>query len=508
MKTQSRVVGIGLSYLTTLVRTLSKLLLTPLYIKLLGLDDYGFYQYVFSVASYATILDFGISSVVNTFAIKNREEGNIKGVENVMFYAFVFSLGAALLIVLAGLVIIIGAPFIFGEAVQQRLGVARIMLAIIITELIFLMFQHYFEGVILAAEKYVTLRAVALVQILIRCIVTVLLLYSHVGVLAIAIGDCVGISLCLLFEIYFCKAKLGLVIKYHYRDKELIAGIAKLSSALCLQSVVSYLNSSIDMYVLGRFLDTVATAIYSVAVTFSLFFDEIPTAIQRLYLPQVVKLVTAKADGEALTDFVIRPGRYQFMLVGGVLGGFILFGRQFIAMWTGEDTLIAWEIALLLMVPSVLPLIQNVCLSILTAMNKRMFRSYVLCAIAIANLFLTIFLVKKYGILGAPIGTCVSLILGNNIAMNWYYKKHIGINVKRLFLSILKGILPCAVVTTCACAPLLLVQMSGWIWFFCEVIVFCLVYAVLLWFWGINSEEKGSIGAAFGKIRKKLGFSR
>ena len=69
--------------------------------------------------------------MVNTFAIKNREEGNIKGVENVMFYAFVFSLGAALLIVLAGLVVIIGAPFIFGEAVQQRLGVARIMLAII-----------------------------------------------------------------------------------------------------------------------------------------------------------------------------------------------------------------------------------------------------------------------------------------------------------------------------------------------------------------------------------------
>ena len=507
MKTQSRVLGVGISYLTTIVRTLSKLFLTPLYIKLLGLDDYGLYNYIFSVASYATILDFGISSVVNTFAIKNKEEGNNEGVENVMFFAFVFSLCAAVLIVIVGAVVTVGAPIIFGEEVQKRLGVARIMLVIIITELIFLMFQHYFEGVILAAEKYVTLRAVALVQILIRCIITVLLLYSHVGVLAIAIGDCIGISLCLLFEIYYCKAKLGLVIKYHYRDKELIANIAKLSSALCLQSVVSYLNSSIDQYVLGRFLDTVATAIYSVAITFSIFFDEIPTAIQRLYLPQVVKLVAAKADGEALTDFVIRPGRYQFMLVGGVLGGFILFGRHFITLWTGEDTLDAWKIALFLMIPSVLPLIQNVCLSILTAMNKRMFRSYVLCAIAIANLFLTIFLVKKIGIMGAPIGTCISLILGNNIAMNWYYKNRIGINVKRLFLSILKGILPCAAAATCACAPLLLIPKHGWLWFFCEAIVFCIIYAALLWFWGINPEEKSSISGAVGKIAKKVGLS-
>lgn len=503
MKTQSRVIGIGITYLTTIVRTLSKLVLTPLYLRILGLDDYGFYQYVFSVASYATILDFGISSVVNTFAIKNREEGNKEGEENVLFYAFVFSLGAALLIVLCGLVITIGAPFIFGKAVQQRLTVARIMLVIIITELIFLMFQHYFEGVILAAEKYITLRSVALVQILIRCITTVLLLFSNVGVLSIAIGDFIGITLCLAFEIYYCKEKLGLVIKYHYRDNEMIRSIAKLSAALCLQSVVSYLNSSIDQYVLGRCLDTTATAIYSVALTFSIFFDEIPTAIQRLYLPQVVKLVAGQADGEALTDFVIRPGRYQFMLVGGVLGGFILFGRQFITMWSGSDTVDAWKIALLLMVPSVLPLIQNVCLSILTAMNKRLFRSYVLCAIAVVNLFLTILLVKKFGIIGAPIGTFISLILGNNIAMNWYYKYRIGINVKRLFLSILKGILPCAIAATSVCVPLLLVQRNGWIWFACECIIFCVVYAFLLWFWGINQEEKSLIAAAFNRIKKK-----
>jgi len=502
MKTQSRVFGIVISYLSTIVRTLSKLFLTPLYLRILGLDDYGFYQYVFSIASYATILDFGISSVVNTFAIKNREEGNIEGVENVMFYAFMFSLGAALLIVVCGLIISICAPSIFGEAVLHRLVVARIMLGFIIAELLLLMFQHFFEGVILAAEKYVTLRSVALVQIILRCAFTILLLFGNMGVLSIAVGDFIGVALCLAFEVFYCKVKLGLVIKYHYKDKELILSITKLSLALCLQSVVSYLNSSIDQYILGRSLGTVAVTIYSVALTFSIFFDEIPTVIQRLYLPQVVKLVAAKADGEALTDFVIRPGRYQFMMVAGVLGGFVLFGQQFIAMWSGSETLDAWRIALLLMIPSVLPLIQNVCLSILTAMNKRLFRSYVLCGIAVANLFLTVFMVKKMGIMGAPLATFISLIIGNNIAMNWYYKNRVGINVKRLFLSIFNGILPCAIVATCVCSPLLLVPQKGWIWFFCECIIFCAVYAFLLWLCGINKEEKSHIVALFDRAGK------
>lgn len=490
MKTQSRTKGIAISYLTTIVRTLSRLILTPLYLKVLGIDGYGFYQYIFSVASYATILDFGISSVVNTFSIKHKEQGNTEGVENVMFYALMFSVGAALLIVLGGVIIIVEAPGIFGEVVLKNLALTRMLLAIITTELIILMFQHYFEGVILASEKYVTLKSVSLVQILIRSIVTVLLLYSNLGVLSIALGDCIGVIICLCFEIYYCRTKIGLKIRYRFYDPGLIRGIAKLSLALCLQSVVSYLNSSIDKYVLGRYLSTVAVTIYTVAVTFSVFFDEIPTVIQRLYLPQVVKLVESGADGEQLTDYVIRPGRYQFMLVGGVLGAFILFGRQFISMWSGAETAEAWQIALLLMVPSVLPLIQNVCLSILTAMNKRMFRSYVLCGIAIANLFLTVFLVEKIGIMGAPIGTFIALVLGNNIAMNWYYKKVIGINVGRLFKSILYKLLPCTMLATCVCGTLLFVPYSGVIWFVSECIIYCIVYAVFLWMIGMNNEER------------------
>lgn len=496
MKRQSRVKGIAISYVSTAVRTLSKLFLTPIYLRVLGLDDYGFYQYIFSIASYVTILDFGITSVINTFSIKYKEEGNRKGVENVMFYTLIFSCLAALIIAAFGAVIIIGAPTVFGSPIDGRVGLTRKLLVLMISELIMLMFQHYFEGVILAEEKYITLRSVDLIQIVIRCIITLLLLFSNIGVMSIAMGDFLGVGLCLSFEVYYCFKRLKLKVKYHYKDMDLLRGIAKLSLALCLQSFISFLNSSIDKYVLGRYLSTVAVTIYSVALTFSMFFDEIATAIQRLYLPQVVKLVSSGADGEKLTDFVIVPGRYQLVLCGGVLGAFILFGRQFIEMWSGKETLDAWAISLYLMVPSVLPLIQNVCLSILTAMNKRMFRSYVLGGMAVANLFLTIYLVKRIGLMGAPIGTFISLILGNNIAMNLYYKKVIGINVIRLFKSILKGIMPCAIVATVICIPFTLVNYRGIVWFLVECIAFCIVYALLLWFFGLNSAEKSRIAGA------------
>lgn len=496
MKSQSRTKGVLISYATTIIRTLSRLILTPLYLKVLGVEEYGFYQYVFSIASYATILDFGISSVVNKFSIEKKEKGDSKGVENVMFYALVFSGVAALAIVVMGIIISAGAPVIFGDSIAGRVDLTRQLLAFIIGELILLMFQHYFEGVILSAECYVTLRSVALVQILLRMLVTVLLLYSNFGVMSIALGDFIGVALCLGYEVYYSFRKLKLKVRFHYYDPELLRSIAKLSVALCMQSVVTYLNSSIDKYVLGRSLNTAAVTIYSVALTFSSFFDEIPTAIQRLYLPQVVKIVASGADGEELTSFVIKPGRYQCMLVCGVLGAFILFGRQFICFWSGEETLDAWLVALFLMIPSVLPLVQNVCLSILTAMNKRMFRSYVLCGIAIVNLFTTILLVQKYGLIGAAVATCLSLVVGNNLAMNLYYKYVIHINVGRLFRSIFKGILPCAVAACCICAPMLMVKNGSVVWFLMECVIFCLIYGGMLLVWGMNAEEKHQVKAA------------
>ena len=74
MAKQSRTKGIIISYIVTAFRAFSQFFLTSVYLKKLGFEDYGFYQYVYSIASYAIILDFGISSVVNKFTIEFREK--------------------------------------------------------------------------------------------------------------------------------------------------------------------------------------------------------------------------------------------------------------------------------------------------------------------------------------------------------------------------------------------------------------------------------------------------
>ena len=492
MKTQSRLKGIILSYGVTAVRSISQLLLTSLYINKLGVDGYGFYQYIYSIASCAIILDFGISSVVNKYYIEFKEKGKRKEMENALFYCLLISFFAVVLIAAFGAVALFNINGIFGEMSVQKADLARRLFVFIILYLSTLMLQHFFEGVILSQEKYVTLKVVSLAQVIIKCILIVALLFGGVGVVAIAIGDFVSVLVCLIFSAVYSFGILKIKIKYHFYDKNLILSIIKLASALCVQSVILYLNTSIDKYVVGRFLTDAAVSLYSIAMTISTFFDEIPTVIQRLYLPQAVKLVSNDASGEELTDFIIKPGRYQFMLCGGIFGAFVLFGRDFITIWTGITSFEPWAIAILLMVASIVPLCQNVGLAILTAMNKRMFRSVCLGVAAVLNLVLTIYLVKEIGLLGAPIGTFIALIICNNIIMNFYYRK-IGINIKRLLKEIFGRLFFVALVATLVCSPLLLIKSVSLVAFAIKCMIFVVVYAVALCLFGLNQKEKSAV---------------
>ena len=60
-----------------------------------------------------------------------------------------------------------------------------------------------------------------------------------------------------------------------------------------------------------------------------------------------------------------------------VLTGFILYGREFIAIWVGEEFNKSYYIALIIMIPFTIDLIQNIGLAILQAKNMYSFRAIV-----------------------------------------------------------------------------------------------------------------------------------
>lgn len=103
------------------------------------------------------------------------------------------------------------------------------------------------------------------------------------------------------------------------------------------------------------------------------------------------------------------------------------------------------------MTPALVPLIQNIGIEVQRAKNMHQFRSIVYLIMAIINIVISIQFAKRWGEIGAALGTTISLILANGIAMNIFYHKKIGIDIvyfwKQIFSLIPSIIFPYAIMT-------------------------------------------------------------
>ena len=156
------------------------------------------------------------------------------------------------------------------------------------------------------------------------------------------------------------------------------------------------------------------------------------------------------------------------------------------------------------MIPNMIPLIQNVTVCILDAKKKRLFRSVTLFIMSIINVGVSILLVSKIGIIGAPIGTALSYFVGYGIIMNIYYHKKTGINVPSLFKTIFSKTWICILISGIVSLPLnILFKEYSWVTFIIKALFFCLVYATLMLFFGFNKYEKNDVLSIIKKLFRR-----
>ncbi len=194
----------------------------------------------------------------------------------------------------------------------------------------------------------------------------------------------------------------------------------------------------------------------------------------------------------------------QFILLSLIITGLIFFGLGFIQLWAGDDYHESYGIALMLIVPVTLPLLQNLGIEIQRAKNMHKFRSWVYLFIAVANVAISIPLVKLYGGIGAAAGTAIALVIGNVFIMNWYYHKKVGLDIKLFVKEILK-ITPSLIIPSIVGVLMfkylnlfdLKILVSG-------ILIYTIIFSVSMWFLGMNQYEKDLVIKPYNKIRLKF----
>ena len=493
IKNQSKLTAMFISYAATGMTMVANIILKPFYIAHFGLDGYGLYTYIYAIAQYAIVMDLGISTVMTKYITEYRSKKDKIGEKNFAFHCLLIVIGAVTILSVMGIIIYNLMPGILSNRPAESIVLGMKMVRWMFLQIAVVLFQHYFDGIMLAYERFKVVKGIALLRTVLRFGLTLVLILGGNDVVSIAIGDAIATIICVIVSVIYVFFNIKSRMRWYRWEFKVMRQAGILMTALLLQSVTTYFNNSVGKILLGAMVNDSAVAIFDIAMTFIMVLTELPVITNSVFLPSVTKLVVNNADGHRLTDEVIKVGRYQMLICSLIFGGFLLFGQHFLKLWTGENTLVAWFVALIMMIPTAIPLIQQICLSILTAKDKRIFRSLILIGCTGLNFGISIVLIPYLGIFGVAIGTALSLIIGNIIIMNIYYKKKIKIEIGRMFCEIMKGILPCFIITTIVCSLLLLIPLQGYVWLFTEAIIFCIVFAVLLYFFGLKSYEKARV---------------
>ena len=501
MKASEIKLGAFLSYITVGLNSLVGILFTPFLIGTLGQVEYGLYQLIYSFAAYLIVLDFGIGNTATRFLVKYISKKDHKGAQNYTAMLVIIGFVLSLCTFLISLILFFNIDLIFSNSLNHaQLNKAKILFIIMAANVSISLFQNSFNGIITAYEKFIFTNSLKISRIVFRVAISVALLLMGFDSVALVLADLFTVIASLVLDIIYYKSVIKVRIRLFKWENSVFRQTFFFSAFIFLEVIVNQVNGNVDKMILGVMTNTSIVAVYSIAMQIFIIYNSFSTALSTVFLPRATRLVVGGASEEELTDFIAKPGRYQFMILGSALSGFILFGREFISLWVGKEFSGAWLPAVIVMVPTTVPLIQNVTLSVIKAKNKHYFRAVALAVIALCNVLLTVLMVNLFSYVGAAVSTAIAMVVGNIIILNIYYQRVIGLNIKRMFLSIFKGIFPCLLTAFVIGYFITFIPGSSWMIFMVRALVFMAAYGVLLYKFGMNKIEKALISGTVRKI--------
>jgi O-antigen/teichoic acid export membrane protein len=328
---------------------------------------------------------------------------------------------------------------------------------------------------------------------LLRTILVISLLFLGFQSIAIAVLDTIIAFIFLIIQAIYVLKILKVRIKLHKFEWSLFKEVTRFSFFIFIIMLVDQINWKVDQLIIGMSLDTESVAIYSIAIQFPVYYMMLSTAISGVFQPRAMQMVAKNASNIELTDLLTKTARMQWVIMGLVLTGFILFGKQFIILWLGNEFILAYYIAIIIMLPLTLTLLQTVGYFILQAKNRHAFRAYTYLSFAIFNVVITVILVNKYGIIGAAVGTAISFFAGNIIVMNLYYHFKLKLDMKRFFKDTCKGLLLPTFISITAGILINCIPGYSWMELVLKIFIYSILYCLFFWFLGLNSDERGAV---------------
>ena len=482
--------GAILSYINILLTNVIGLILTPFIIKSLGDSEYGLYILVGSVIAYFSLMDLGLNNTVIRFVAKYRAQKDSKGEANFLATILLIYFVISLVIVVLGTIAYFNLDEIYGSALTAaELYKAKIMFIILIFNVGITIPGGSFIAISSGYEQFVFPRAAILIKYLIRSIVLVIVLVYGGDAVSIVILDTVINILFIVVNWVFVTRKLKVKFKLYDFNKKLLIEVFSYSIWIFVLAIIAQFQWQSGQLVLGALKGTTVVAIYAVGVMLGTYYGSFASAFSNLLLPKATKMLYNNSSQNEINNMFIKIGRITLMILLLILGGFILYGQQFVKLWLGETYLPSWKIALLIMIVLTIPLSQSFANSILEASKKVKFKAIIALSSITVGMILGAFLAKEHNAMGMIFGILLGRFL-SELILNIYYIYAVKLNIKRFLIDVfLKNTLVFGLVLVIGFF-IDKIPGGGWINFGGKIFAYAITFLSLFYIFAMKKEEK------------------
>ncbi len=399
----------------------------PYLIKHLGDRMYGLWTLVGSILGYYGLMDIGLSSAVVRFisrAVGRRDEAEIRKIVSTSFYLF---LGMGLASALATLCITAGMGFL----VKDPADVSLFRLLLLLTGFSFACDfpVRSFNAVFTANLREDIGTGITLVKTVLNTVFIVLAIRRGYGVVGLCV---VTVTLSLLDSlvrvVLAYQVEPAVSVSPRHFDRTRLKPLFGYSAFTLIGRLGDTLRFRMDQVVITSFLGLTSVTHYFVGARLVEYLAS--------FMQQMVGVVTPMfSQEEGVNDFASIRSKFMFLTkitvyVTAYFGwATLLYGKPFIIRWMGPEYVDGYWVLAAFMGGVLVKLVQMPSGPLLFGISKHQFITVSNLVEGVANLALSLWFVRMWGIVGVALGTAIPMVLMGLVAQPWYVCRAIEMRV-------------------------------------------------------------------------------
>lgn len=500
MKSNSQIkLGAILSYVSIGVNIVAGLLYTPWMIHSIGRENYGLFTLAMSVIS-LFLFDFGLSSAITRFVSKYLAESRQDKANNCLGLVYRLYFGIDVLLFLVFLSIYFFIPQIYQQLSPDEVEKFKVVYTIAALYSIFSFPFIPVNGVLTAHEQFVQLKSCEIISRVLTVTLMSICLFLGYGLYAMVLVNA-GVGIFMIALKLFCiKQYTPQRVTLKYWNKFELKEIAGYSGWVTVIALAQRCIFNIAPSILGVLSGATAIAILGIAITLEGFTFTFANALSGMFLPKVSRIY---ANGGDILPLMIKVGRIQILIISLVVFGFICIGQDFINIWVGEQFNLSYFCAVLIILPSLLQLPQEIGMQAIIAQNKVKQQALIFCGMAVLNIIGAAILSPIYGAVGLSFSICIAYIV-RTIGLDYILVKELNINIWHFFKeSYLKMLPTLALALFVGFVFVRLNTIGGWIGLIIDGVIYVASYIIIMFLFAMNQYEKDAIMFPINRILKK-----